>query len=103
MKPADTGGFSRGSAYGTAIAARTRMHAPRSRANDPAVFKAAAVACGSVKMTFTSSRRGPQPLAVSQITDGRAGIAIALLSSSFIVPIHCGLCSSGDKQRINNF
>jgi hypothetical protein len=25
------------------------------------------------------------------------------LSSSFIVPIHCGLCSSGDKQRINNF
>ena len=80
MKPADAGGFSRGNAYGTAIAARTRMHAPRSRANDPAVFKAATVACGSVKITFTSSRRGPSPSAVSQLTDGRAGFVITLLS-----------------------
>ena len=103
MKPADTGGLLRGNAYGTAIAARTRIHAPRSRANDPAVFKAATVACGSVKITFTSSRPGPTPSGVSQLTDSRAGFVIALLSRSFIVPIHCGLCSSGDKQRINNF
>ena len=44
------------------------------------VIKAAAVACGSVKMTFTSSRLGPSPSSVSQLTDGRAGFVITLSS-----------------------